>query len=150
MPKITLQVTNGPKWSAKENRFLTNGESVELEADTDEALAVLVARHSHHCKVILDGELPKSLRRSPGTFRRPDEAKVPPKGESSLPKPSEPSADASKGTKTPSKTSEAASGSHQCPKCFQTFKSERGLQIHFGHTKHDQEDSGPSVPPTIV
>lgn len=150
MPKITLQVTNGPKWSAKENRFLTNGDSVELEADTDEALAVLVARHSHHCKVILDGELPKSLRRSPGAFRRPEEAQEAPKEEKSLPKPSGSSEDASKCTKTPSKTSEVSSGSHQCPRCFQNFKSERGLQIHFGHTKHDQEDSEPSASPTIV
>lgn len=147
MPRIILKVTDGPKWSAQENRFLTNGDQVVLEADTDEALAVLVARHSHHCKEILEGELPKSLRRPSGAFRRPSEGQEEP---SALPKPSEPSEGSSGIPKMAPKTHEAATGGFQCPKCFQSFKSERGLQIHFGHTKHDQDDEQEASDSTII
>jgi hypothetical protein len=133
MPKIVLQVTHGPRWDHKSNRYLQNGEEVALEAASDGELLALIADHEVHCRTILQGIVPK------GHFGGQKAPEVALKAPEPPMAPLEPKEALEVPQKAPEEPKKAATKGIKCPKCGQGFKTTKGLDIHFTNTGHNRE-----------
>lgn len=125
MPTISLKVTHGPRWDASQGRHLQNGEVVTLTADSGEELTRLMAEYEVHCREIVSGELPfqETTQEAPQSLP----------GWSSSDEPAAASEDDEKPKEAPLKP-------NTCPRCFQTFRSAKGLSVHYRNTNHDKDE----------
>ncbi len=137
MPRIVLQVTNGPRWCGKTRRWQKTGEHVVIEVEDPEEFSREVLLHQTHCRKIIDGEMPQRstffsrMRRKAASVAGHVAGRFSGQEFTTLKDLIEPST-------APDETEEHTE--LRCPVCEREYKTPEGLEKHLARSGHGKSE----------